>query len=144
MAEKHNVAMFIQKDGERVQVGWASPKNAEGVRTFERLAGYEGVSLKDVSFEDDEVANQEALEAEQAADEENQDSAPVQTENSEEDADPVDASVEIPGGEITEIDSEEDDEEAEFQRELEAEQARFAEQEQPQTRRELRNNEENN
>lgn len=144
MAEKHSVAMFIQKDGERVQVGWASPKNAEGVRTFERLAGYEGVSLKDVSFEDDEVANQEALEAEQAADEENQDSAPVQTENSEEDADPVNASVEIPGGEITDITSDDVDEEAEFQRELEAEQARFADQEQPQTRRELRNNEENN
>lgn len=66
MAEKHTVAMFIQgEDNRRVQVGWASPADADGVRTFEYSPGFEGTSPRDVSFDDDEhtqeVAQEQAL-----------------------------------------------------------------------------------
>lgn len=67
MADKHNVAMFIQKDGEKVQVGWASPA-ADGVRTFEFSPGYSDKdnrpALKNVSFEDDEHTQEVAAEQE--------------------------------------------------------------------------------
>lgn len=63
MSEKHTVAMFVQgEDGRRVQVGWASPKNSSGVRTFEYSPGYEESRPKNVSFEDDELTQQVAEE----------------------------------------------------------------------------------
>ena len=67
MAEKHTVAMFVQgEDGRRVQVGWASPKDASGVRTFEYSPGYEETRPRDVSFEDDELSLQVAEEQHEA------------------------------------------------------------------------------
>jgi hypothetical protein len=69
MAEKHTVAMFIQEDGERKQVGWASPA-VDGARTFEFSPGYADKdrrpSLKNVSFEDDELSQKIAAEEEAA------------------------------------------------------------------------------
>jgi len=67
MAEKHTVAMFIQEDGERKQVGWASPAE-NGTRTFEFSPGYSDrdrrPALKNVSFEDDELSQKIAAEQE--------------------------------------------------------------------------------
>lgn len=181
MAEKHTVAMFVQgEDGKRVQVGWASPKDASGVRTFEYSPGYEETRPKDVSFEDDELSQKIAEEQHEARTGdgsdapdfepvvENEEPEPL-TENIEPtapveaapDADkaaepitvepdpeladePTDAGsaddevVELDnGGKIVDPD---EDEEAEFQRLLAEEEAA---KEQPQTRRELRENEEN-
>lgn len=192
MAEKHTVAMFVQgDDGRRVQVGWASPKDASGVRTFEYSPGFEGTSPKDVSFEDDELTQLVAEEQHEAREGDGSDGdefeiaveparedtpfgevpagetpAPVvegqavtDAQNAEpvvdapdaseaaepiEDApdpeladDPTDASVELDnGGHIVDPN---EDEEAEFQRLLAEEEA----QEQPQTRRELRETEDN-
>lgn len=168
MSEKHTVAMFVQgEDGRRVQVGWASPKNASGVRTFEYSPGYEETRPRDVSFEDDDLSLQIAEEqhgsrkdngadapefepvvktAENAPLTENlQPAEPVvETPDAELAAEPVDADVDPEevveldnGGKIVDPD---EDEEAEFQRLL----AEEAERDQPQTRREARENEENN
>ena len=115
MAGKHTVAMFVQgEDGQRVQVGWASPKDESGVRTFEYSPGYEETRPKDVSFEDDELSQ---LVAEEQHDARLGDGS-----------DGEDFQVQV--------------EEAEFQRLLAEEEAE--KKEQPQTRRELRENEENN
>ena len=183
MAEKHTVAMFVQgEDGRRVQVGWASPKDASGVRTFEYSPGYEETRPRDVSFEDDELSLQVAEEQHEARQGDGSDApdfAPIVenetpeklTENiltvhdirdevaplpaepvvdapSEElAADPIDAGVD--SEEVVELDNgghivdPEEDEEAEFQRLLEEEQ-KAAEKDWPQTRREARENEENN
>jgi hypothetical protein len=55
--------MFVQNDnGERVQVGWASPKDESGVRTFEYSPGFQGTRPRDVSFEDDELTQKVAEE----------------------------------------------------------------------------------
>lgn len=64
---KHTVAMFVQGDnGERIQVGWASPKDASGVRTFEYSPGFENTRPRDVSFEDDELTQKVAEEQHEA------------------------------------------------------------------------------
>jgi hypothetical protein len=57
MANKNTVAMFTQTaSGERVQVGWASPKDESGVRTFEYLPSFQSQPRPtNVSFEDDEL-----------------------------------------------------------------------------------------
>lgn len=61
MAEKHSVAMFVTgEDGNRTQVGWASPKDESGIRTFEYLGDYAENRPKNVSFEDDELSQQVA------------------------------------------------------------------------------------
>lgn len=158
MAEKHTIAMFKQIDGKRVQIGWASPVNADtNARTFERSPEFLGESLDGVSFEDDKTSQEFAAEHEgeeaeievvhntviepERKDEsypqegdEGKDSAPLQVENNE--------TVELnAGGEITDVNDEETEEEA-FERELAEEQAREAEA--PQTRREARENEESN
>ena len=179
MAEKHNVAMFVQgEDGRRVQVGWASPKDASGVRTFEYSPGYEETRPKDVSFEDDELTQLVAEEQHDARTGDGNDGeefAPVveQSENEplqenlqtvhdirdevtplpaepivdapdEEKAaepidDPTEDVVELDnGGKIVDPD---EDEEAEFERLLAEEEAQ---KNQPQSRREARENEENN
>lgn len=159
------VAMFVQQNGERVQVGWASPKNESGVRTFDYLAGFENTRPRDVSFEDDELSQQVAAEQEDNPDDEQfqvkvepeaddwdnqdapepateddvddnypqagdegKDSPPIQIESNDTlDAAPVEnvgETVELDnGGEITDISDE--DEEAEFQRQLAEEEARF-------------------
>ena len=189
MSEKHTVAMFVQgEDGRRVQVGWASPKNNEGVRTFEYSPGYEDTRPKDVSFEDDELSQQVAEEQHEArtgdgSDGEGfepivenkaefevvtNDEAPLPAEpiteapDEELAADPIDEQpdseqadeetdatvteddepVELDnGGQILEVaDEEPEDEEAEFQRLLAEEEA---EKNQPQTRREARESEDN-
>ena len=183
MAEKHTVAMFVQgEDGRRVQVGWASPKDASGVRTFEYSPGYEETRPKDVSFEDDDLSQQVAEEQHDArtgdgndgeefeveAEEENlhtiQDirevlpSEPITEAPDEEKAaepiseepnpeladDPTDADVDPEevveldnGGKIIDPD---EDEEAEFERLLAEEEAQ---KDQPQTRREARESEDN-
>lgn len=55
MSEANTVAMFVHNEnGEKVQVGWASPKNETGVRTIEMSPGFEDIRAKDVSFDDDE------------------------------------------------------------------------------------------
>lgn len=59
MAEKHDVAMFIERNGEKVQVGWASAVNENGARTFEKSAGYEDVKLAHVTFSDEEGFSEE-------------------------------------------------------------------------------------
>lgn len=143
MSEKHTVAMFVTgEDGSRVQVGWASPKNEDGVRTFEYSPGYEESRPKNVSFEDDELSQQVAAEQAEArepitdAPDPEQDAERVEDAPDEEKADdPTDASFDEPvelnsGGEI--IDSEEPEDEEE------------AEKNQPQTRREARENEDGN
>lgn len=178
MAEKHTVAMFVTgEDGKRTQVGWASPKDGTGVRTFEYSPGYEESRPKNVSFEDDELSQKVA--AEQAAAEDNDpafepivepaptlgltenidtdsveyheahDAEPIEEVPDEELADdPTDASVEdetvelANGGVIVEV-ADEDEDEAEFQRLLAEEEAQ-KNQEAPATRREARENEENN
>ena len=62
---KHSVAMFKQIDGERKQIGWASPVNpGTGGRTFERSPEFLTESLDGVSFEDDEQSQQFAAEHE--------------------------------------------------------------------------------
>lgn len=67
MAEKNTVAMFVQgENGERIQVGWASPKDESGVRTFEYSEGFQGTSPKDVSFDDDELTQLVAEEQHEA------------------------------------------------------------------------------
>lgn len=179
MAEKHTVAMFIQdENGERVQVGWASPKDSSGVRTFEYSPGFESTRPRDVSFEDDELTQKIAEEQHEArvgsgldgeefevevsgvfvepvevtpTSPEPVDASVDETKDAErvEDApdaeqadDPTDASVELySGGEI--VETADEDEEAEFARLLAQEQAESdadtnVEDEQPQTRRELR------
>lgn len=211
MAEKHTVAMFVQgDDGRRIQVGWASPKDESGVRTFEYSPGFENTRPKDVSFEDDELSQEVAedqheartgdgtdgedfeievrpthddapfgsnpggtsgvqssavvenqaytdndpLPAEPVLDtpDESQAADPIDEQPDSEMADdptdagmyPEDETVELDnGGQIVEVDGEEEDEEAEFQRLL-AEEEALKNQEQPQTRRELRENEDNN
>ena len=173
---KYPVAMFKQVNGERVQIGWASPVDPEtNSRTFEKIAPYQNEPLSDVSFEDDELSQKAAAKGEgheaeldvvhntvieptqeeldaiansnesddnypQAGDE-GKDSAPLQVDNNE--------TVEInAGGAITDVagDEDEEDEEAAFERELAEEQAQLEreEAEAPQTRREARENEENN
>lgn len=166
MAEKNTVAMFVQgDDGERIQVGWASPKNAEGVRTFEYSPGFENTRPRDVSFEDDELTQKVAEEQHEArlGDGSDGEDFEIQVEEAdepvevtpetprvdaapdpEEAAEPVDATLDEPvelnsGGEI--VDTSDEDEEAEFQRLLAQEEAEKNKQEQPQTRRELRDNE---
>lgn len=156
MAEKHNVAMFIQdENGERVQVGWASAKDESGVRTFEYSPGFENTRPRDVSFEDDELTQKIAEEQHDARVGSGLDGAAfevevsgVTSEETPEDAEPVedapdaelaseptDASVELnSGGEI--VETADEDEEAEFARLLAEEQA--SEDEKPQTRRNLR------
>lgn len=89
MTDKHNVAMFIQKDGEKVQVGWASAEE-NGVRTFEFSPGYEGENrpaLRNVSFEDDEHTQEVAAEQETTIDEYEE----YSVENVEEDTEPYDS-----------------------------------------------------
>lgn len=195
MSEKHTVAMFVQNDnGEKIQVGWASPKNDTGIRTFEMSPGFEDVRPRDVSFEDDELSQEVAEEKflaregdgtdgdefEVEVDPEEDDvvdpdatdwNAPLPAEpvveapNEEQAAEPIeeapdaveadettefqpsedsedntDDSVELnTGGEIVDNGFDED-EEAEFQRLLAEEETTNN---QPQTRRELRENEEN-
>lgn len=96
MAEKHTVAMFIQEDGERKQVGWASPAE-NGTRTFEFSPGYSGEnrpSLKNVSFEDDELTQLAAAEQEAADNEttvESESTEEYSAENVEEDTEPSDS-----------------------------------------------------
>jgi len=198
MAEKHTVAMFVQgEDGRRVQVGWASPKDASGVRTFEYSPGYEETRPKDVSFEDDELSQQVAEEQHEARKSDGSDASDFEpiveneereplTENikpvepgikgllqdhgvevnsvtiepnaelaadpiteqpdPEQADDPTDAGLDE-DEEFVELDNggkivdPEEDEEAEFQRLLAQEEA---EKNQPQTRRELRENEGDN
>ena len=157
MSEKNTVAMFVQgEDGQRIQVGWASPKNAEGVRTFEYSPGFENTHPRDVSFEDDELTQKVAEEQHEArlgdgTDGEEfeiqvkEDDAVVEVvpeaprvdaaPDAEEAAEPVELNS---GGEIVDAD---EDEEAEFARLLAEEEAANAEVEKPQTRRELRENE---
>lgn len=174
MAGKNTVAMFVQdEDGRRVQVGWASPKDASGVRTVEYLPTYEENRPKDVSFEDDELSQKIAEEQHDARLGDGNDgeefevvqvqenlltvqdirdvvspepTAPVEdAPNPEQAAEPI---TEEPDPELaddpTDADVEED-EEAEFQRLLAEEEAAAQKaSEQPQkTRRELRENEEN-
>lgn len=124
---KHSVAMFVQKDGERVQVGWASPKDESGIRTFEYSPGFENIKPRDVSFEDDERSQIVAEETEDAREEgvaeepvvehddsysdnypqagdEGKDSQPLQVETNE----VVDETVELSnGGTITDLPDEE-------------------------------------
>ena len=123
MAEKNNVGMFVTgEDGKRTQVGWASAKDESGVRTFEYSPGYEQTRPKNVTFEDDElaelavVANQNApLPAAPIED------APDETQAAEPIDAGVDETVEISnGGQIVD---EDDEDEAEFQRLLVEEQA---------------------
>lgn len=146
MAEKHTVAMFVQgEDGRRVQVGWASPKDESGVRTFEYSPGYETTRPKNVSFEDDELSLQVAAEQAQISEGANEEKFEVDSDVDPDATDwyaseePVELSS---GGIITETseaaETSEEDEEAEFQRLLAEEEA---EQAQPQTRRELRESE---
>lgn len=168
MAEKNSVAMFVQgEDGRRVQVGWASPKDASGVRTFEYSPGYEETRPKDVSFEDDELSQKIAegqhdartgngedgeefdvnVQNEKTLDVVSNDEAPLPAEpvvdapDEEKAADPI---TEAPDPEQADDPTENagttEDEEAEFQRLLD-EEAAEKNQEQPQTRRELRENE---
>lgn len=67
MSDKHSVAMFVTaEDGTRTQVGWASPKDESGVRTFEYSPGYESTRPKNVSFEDDELSQEVAEEQAEA------------------------------------------------------------------------------
>lgn len=159
MAEKHTVAMFIQgDDGNRIQVGWASPKDADGVRTFEYSPGFEGTRARDVSFEDDELSQQIAEEQHEArlannGAEGEEFKVQVQEELPEGFVPlppvpvtpidtPVDEPVEIDnGGQITEIAEDEEDEEAEFQRLL-AEEEAAKNNEAPKTRRDFRDQEE--
>lgn len=112
MTEK-NVAMFVQKDGERVQVGWASSA-VNGVRTWDFLPGHENVKLRDVSFEDDENSRKVAEESSRSGDETTvrQSTEPISIETDEtQAAEPVDAGVElVSGGEITEVDEDDEDE----------------------------------
>lgn len=185
MASKHSVAMFVQgEDGSRVQVGWASPKDESGVRTFEYSPGYENTRPKDVSFEDDELTQLVAEEQHDArlgdgsdgedfevqveeqvatvepeaplaaapvedAPDVNKAADPVEdAPHAEEAAEPIEADVnelEEPveldaDGDVA--DTADEDEEAEFQRLLAEEEAE--KKEQPQTRRELRENEDGN
>lgn len=168
MAGKHTVAMFVQgEDGRRVQVGWASPKDESGVRTFEYSPRYEGTRPKDVSFEDDELSQLVAEEQHGARLGDGSDgedfqvqveetivdpeaplpAAPVEdAPDAEKAAEPIE---EAPNAEQTDESTDADgdvadtsDEEAEFQRLLAEEEAE--KKEQPQTRREIRENEENN
>lgn len=89
MAEKHTVAMFVQDDnGQRVQVGWASPKDTSGVRTFEYSPGFEGTSPRDVSFEDDELTQKVAEEQHQARLGDGSDGEDFEVEVEESDVDP--------------------------------------------------------
>lgn len=153
-----SVAMFIQKNGERVQVGWASPKNDSGVRTLEYLPEFSEIRPRNVSFSDDELSQEIAAEQENDSEnfeitvepeaddwdnrdtpeqfsesypqtgDEGKDSPPLQLETNEElDAEPIEnvgETVELDaGGEITDISNE--DEEAEFARQLAEEEARF-------------------
>ena len=172
MAEKHTVAMFVQgEDGKRVQVGWASPKNADGVRTFEYSPGYEETRPKDVSFEDDELSQKIAEEQHEARTGDGNDGEefeidvedartlnPVVNDEAPQPAEPVVAApdeekaaepiTEAPDPELADdptdagVEEADEDEEAEFERLLAEEEAE-KNQEQPQTRRELRENEEN-
>lgn len=145
MAEKHNVAMFAVKDGQRIQVGWASPAH-EGSRTFEFSPGFDRANtpIEDISFSDDEDAAREASTENAEVPESRSDEAtPSPLEGDEGKDSPViqvsnNETVEIGGGAITEVN--EIDEEAEFERELAEEQARL-EAEKPQTRREAREEE---
>lgn len=55
MSEKNTVAMFaVGPNDERIQIGWASPKNDSGIRTIEYSPGFDSSWSKDVSFADDE------------------------------------------------------------------------------------------
>lgn len=149
MAEDKPVAMFINRDGEKVQVGWASHV-INGGRSFDLLNGFQDVKLKDVTFSDEEAdenlftpppvveeplpqeladAISEPTPVEQAPDA-SQDAPRVDAAPDEEQAaEPVEAIGELDddtvelssGGEIVDIADE--DEEAEFQRLLEEEQA---------------------
>lgn len=107
MGSKHTVAMFVQgPDGQRVQVGWASPRDASGVRTFEYSPGFEGTHPRDVSFEDDDRTQEVAEEQHEARLEDGSDGEEFEVEvDSNEDEphenpvwgyvpDPVDASPE--------------------------------------------------
>lgn len=146
MSEKHTVAMFVQDErGERIQVGWASPKDASGVRTFEYSPGYEATRPKNLSFEDDENAAKAAAPVDASVDS-SKDAARVDAAPDAELADDLtDASVELnTGGAI--VETADEDEEAEFARLLAEEQANEdadtnVEDEQPLTRRDLRDNE---
>jgi hypothetical protein len=63
MSENNTVAMFIQDaNNQRVQVGWASPRDSSGIRTFEYSPGFENTHPRDVSFEDDEYSQKVAQE----------------------------------------------------------------------------------
>lgn len=131
-----SVAMFITNDqGNRTQVGWASPATG-GARTFELLKGHENVKLRDVSFEDDELALEEAESHPETTPTlssaevtpthgENLDlTANVDAAPDEELADdPTDSGVELAsGGSITDISDEEDQEI--IRKELEAQESR--------------------
>ena len=93
---KHPVAMFAQNEnGERVQVGWASPRDESGVRTLDYLAGYGIKSTDDISFEDDELTQLVAEEQAAAREDENTDGEEFEIEVSNEtpeSTEPVDAS----------------------------------------------------
>ncbi len=123
MAEKHSVAMFVTgEDGNRTQVGWASPKDESGIRTFEYLADYAENRPKNVSFEDDElsiqVAEQQAA-AEEADGTDGPDFEPIEDDLYEiQTSEPVELAN---GGVIVDVNNEED--EAEFQHLLAEEQA---------------------
>ncbi len=134
MAEKHSVAMFVTaEDGTRTQVGWASPKDESGVRTFEYSPGYETTRPKNVSFEDDELSQEVAEEQAEAQLGDGTDGAEFQVAvypaveepqaDDLTDAGVDDEPVELDnGGQIVEV-ADAEDEEAEFQRLLAAEQA---------------------
>jgi hypothetical protein len=136
MAEKHSVAMFADVGGNRTQVGWASPAK-DGVRTFEFSPGYENVRVRDVTFSDEEEAAlaaesvvsggtgaTTASEAREDLDLEapRVDAAPDESKA----ADPVDNVGEVvelnSGGDIVDV-TEDEDEEAAFERELAEEKA---------------------
>ena len=71
MTDSKNVAMFKQINGEKVQIGWASPVDeVTGGRTLERIPAYEREVLTDISFEDDEQSQETAAEHEGHASEE--------------------------------------------------------------------------
>lgn len=118
MAEKNSVAMFKQIDGEKVQIGWASPiDTSTGGRTLERIAAYDSEVLTDISFEDDELSQEAAAENEGHAkdevivdhnhvvefppvDDESEEPLPAEPEDAgrdtEEDAEPETLAPEVP------------------------------------------------
>lgn len=46
------VPVWVDNDGEKVQVGWATPDDGTGVRKINLLDGFDNTSLKSVHFGD--------------------------------------------------------------------------------------------